>query len=322
MIIFEGIDGAGKTSRALAVVKLLAERGLLMGFQRYGVLPADWDYLRDYWGSLRRYNVVDRFLWSEHVYGPVARGGVNAALNAQRQATLAREMARIGTLTVLVRCEVEEALSRRKKGDEFTEKVIRAAHKRYAETSVDVEACGTAYADLSRCLVLNTSTRGPNCVGADALDIVELYGELQFDTAWYDQLKLDGTGPLRHATHVFVAEQQNTHLGAYANRAMVEGSASEALHLIMESAGIDQRRVHIVNAIQRDGRLLPIEGLNFAIQQRIPIIACGNVAEERLTQLGVSHIKMAHPQYLKRFKPENLIEEATCLRDKLSALIS
>jgi thymidylate kinase len=135
MIIFEGADGAGKSTLARIVARRLLDTERLKRFECYGLLPTWWDYCHHYMVSCQRFAVLDRFIVSEFVYGRLWRGGPNVKLTQKNVGDVADRMDAARSLTVYVRPEYDVCLNRLKqRGDPLLDhKDLRDVYKMYDE---------------------------------------------------------------------------------------------------------------------------------------------------------------------------------------------
>lgn len=302
MIVFEGVDGTGKSTMALATVQALADRGTLEHYERYGVLPRDWDYCYDYLRSMKPWAVLDRFTLSEDVYGPVVRGGADFRFSARHRAIIAREAYRCGTLVVYLCCSLETSIKRRKRGDEFSNSIIKKAQAAYIDLLCREQYGYTLPRHGSTIMVLDTDKLSrKKLLGLALTTVLWRHARLQDKVGWYRDLKTDGHGPVdEHCQAVFVGEQQNDGPRRF-NRAFIEGPAAEALHEMVIAAGLDPCQVHLVNAIQPDKTPLSWGALSWANAHGVPIVALGSTAADLLSGYGSKFIRGDHPMFVKRF---------------------
>lgn len=325
MIIFEGIDGAGKTTRALATAARLAECGLLTQFERYGVLPLDWDYRRDYLRSIRPYAVCDRFILSEYTYGRVIRGGPDVRLTDRSMAVICRELARVGALTVYVHCDVKTALARRKKNDVFTDAEVLKVYDEYVKEIAPHNPNGYLMLDWTPLEILDTSSDTEHGlethVKYNVDRVLGRYSDIQTSVGWYRSLGLDGHGFIDNRCQaLFVGEQPGDRYVHGLDRAFATGPAGDYLHEMVVRAGLDPRRVHLVNAIQRDGHSTTSRALEWAVGAGVPIVALGNTAADLLSDYHLPFIHADHPSYVKRFFHSALGDTAAWLKKELDTV--
>jgi len=106
-----------------------------------------------------------------------------------------------------------------------------------------------------------------------------------------------GIGTIIGPKYVFVGEALN-HTTTWLGHPFDGGPCAEYLQRAMQLSGIDERKVYVCNA-----NTFTKQEVVFLISTgETKFIALGNVAYDKLKKLGVNSIKIAHPQYFKRFK--------------------
>jgi len=119
MIVFEGCDCAGKTYLAENIALRFLTLGRLTRFEKYGLLPAWWDYKYHYISSCKEYAVLDRFIVSEYVYGRLWRNGPNEKLTCTGLSAIIEHIRTLpSALTVYVRPSYQTVMKRMKQRGE------------------------------------------------------------------------------------------------------------------------------------------------------------------------------------------------------------
>ena len=309
MIVFEGTDGVGKTTLAQACAKLMLHRGTLTNYKAYSVLPAWWDYFHHYLHDIRPGTILDRFTASEAVYGPLFRQKINDNFTPLNRAVVARELQRVGTITVFVDAPdeiIKERISAR--GDKlFTIPQIIAAGQSFR----DLMGTATAIPQPNKWDFTHTfKVRAPDPVLesdkftalvrwiVEASEGMEKRQEL-FNT----HTKIDASGTLYQPEVIIVGETQNDELGG-PNRAFCAGRSSHYLHRLLLAAGLNPFRCLFVNALQRDGSDLPHHVMRLIREDTkgYPIVAMGKDAEKYCKRVDLVVNTFHHPSYLTRFR--------------------
>lgn len=350
MFIWEGIDGAGKTTRAVKLASALAADGRLTHYERYSVLPWWWDYGSDYARSIHVHAVVDRFTTSELAYGPVLRKEVHPNFTHFKRAVIARELARVGAVTIYMRPPLTVCYANvMKRGDWLiktdVEATLRKLYLKFDELILTTPPGQLPYGPNER---IHTTQERTHCdltrmvLIQDLIDVsnqtfgvdedVEAaraaYDVTQSQTRWFDGLKFDGSGPVDGTAEVIIVGEQQNWLASpdrAVKRAFANGPASAWLHDTFTLAGVDMRAAFVINAKQPNGTETPGHVFDRLAQQSldlgrdVPIVACGRVAQEHLDGCRVPFIAMDHPAYLKRFEHGQQVEQAADLKRDLAA---
>lgn len=102
MLIVEGNDCVGKTTVVNKLCKVLDEYGFPAIPQHFGILPTNWDYLRQYVPFINPHVVMDRFIMSEVVYGCGLRS--KTRLSPETYDRLQAKLTLSGSVNVVVAC--------------------------------------------------------------------------------------------------------------------------------------------------------------------------------------------------------------------------
>jgi thymidylate kinase len=124
MIIVEGTDKSGKSTFISDLIKHFPSQDKKsIRVHHFGLLPEDWNYGDDYIHYIRPDIILDRFVDSERVYGPVYRGKVNPKLDEKNLMKIYEKCISMGALVVYCNPEEHVVMNRiNKHGDELISK--------------------------------------------------------------------------------------------------------------------------------------------------------------------------------------------------------
>lgn len=114
------------------------------------------------------------------------------------------------------------------------------------------------------------------------------------------------------ANLILVADQRRPDVSLWADlpfASAVKMSSGVYLRQALENAQISIRDVYITNSYEPHREITLMEELEQVGERDLwDVVALGNLASERLTQLGVEHRKVPHPQHWRRFHFSQLEE--------------
>lgn len=281
LIIFEGCDGTGKTTAAKRManelgaryVHLDAYKGVTDGLSRLFVdamMPAVLG-LSDV--------VMDRCWLSEPIYGKVYRGGANRVPSWQAK-MLERLALRCRAVVILCQPPLENVLQsfRSRRDEELldNEEQVKAVFEGYSPKTFDT-ALPLLYYDYE--LMSFDALLADACDEASLphLTSVASAGDISADTVLVGES--------------FADHKNGDPLYQWPFASFSEASCSAWLTQQLEQAGVSERDLYWVNADQ------PLDSV---LLKHHRVIALGDEASERLA--GLSHEKVPHPQYWKRFR--------------------
>ena len=287
--VFEGPDGGGKTTLARQYAEVSGARyvhhGPYKGVAGYGlgrlyaesILPAVLGY---------QPVVLDRSWLSEPIYAAVYRAGVTR-LDAGDRAVLDRLLLRCAPLTVLCLPPVEVVTTNFlfRKGEEYLDSVaqlvdVYARYQLVRPVAPTLRIDYTINDDVIDELLRNASERplGHPVAWASA-------------GAWLAPIMIVGD--------CFGEIKTNDSLYQWPFASFTDVGCSRWLAKLLQHAEIKEEWLFWINTDQiTTGR-----GREFReLAANRHVIALGDVADARLTELGIDHYKVPHPQFYKRFK--------------------
>lgn len=293
LIIFEGPDGAGKTTLAKQVAHVIGAK-----YVHFNALPRVTTglarmYVEAMLPALLGYQhvVFDRSWLSEAPYGNAFRDG------ADRLGDISRSMLE----RIAMRCETTLVLSRPKWETCRANYLIRKQRDPRAEYLENEQQLRAVYDSYS---YLNTGSALPTVMYdyEQGLPLSAIVGAITSMSTRAHDLAVSSAGFLR-APFVLVgdefAERKNQDPWYQAPFvSFTDFGCSGWLTSQLIHAGVRESQLLWVNADQ------PLEWLKSAKEGVSPklIFALGDNASAALSQASVEHIKAPHPQYWKRFK--------------------
>jgi hypothetical protein len=279
--------------------------------QHFGVLPTNWDYFLDYLKHVDINTVSDRFHFSEYVYGPLFREGVD-------------ELMTTGSLVVYCRPDYEVIRERylKKKGDQ----VIDGGNlERGLE---NIKKILSSFDDVfDRCRVdnlkLNTEGNVENLVN----EVINRWMLLRQRALDYQKIGGVGWGSIKEGIDVLVVgERPNRSEYIYrkefwprafagpgpskdmsgVNREVVSTS-SDWVFSMMRNAGISLDRWHLTNAYvspDDDSKSTVVDEIDFLKPKFLLVMgqdARKLIIDEYNYDKRMPVVYMHHPQYLRRF---------------------
>jgi thymidylate kinase len=341
MFIVEGLDYAGKTTVLDTLQRKVRQQRWdrwyvggkqISELQRWGKLPADFEYCEQYIVAANGAQLCDRFVLSELAYGEVFRGGANAKFDSHARRRVQRELNLLGSVTLLVKCDWESTESRARQRclSEFD-----AAMKVRQTFDAGTAAFQTALKDLA------LGRRGGSFLGeydssarhcydymskgestGDAMvkykaavdDVLEWYllqWKMHLERSSLVMRKCpQGTGYLWPRI-VFVGENINhpTSQRPFDGKA----GASRTMTELLDMADIGEKEVFFWNAYTyRGNQLASKEGI--ALLAPKVVVAMGKEAHEHLVAIGVKHVEFPHPQWIGRFHRGDMMRYAGMLK--------
>jgi len=289
-ITLEGVDGVGKTTLATAIYRLISETypDDAVQLEHYGP-PKQHPLVeyaldqQDYRPGLRRHVVCDRLHWGELVYGPLYRDKSEldgAGFRFVELLLLAR-----GAVTWHVTADLDTIYERvDTRGDDYVLRedlaLIKSRYDKLETQSATfagrVDTLRTPVEVLARELVTQAEyyenaaqrlNRYPSYIGRPTPSVV-LFGEKR------------GGQPPYPTTAAFYPERK-------------AGSAATLLEALPDAYW---RTAGIANVLEEPD----VKGLLETLGEP-KVVALGRVADRALTELGVPHGTVPHPQYVKRF---------------------
>jgi hypothetical protein len=296
LIVIEGADKTGKTTLAKAVAKQLGYE--YVHFSAPKGPPAD-EYI-DFLLALKKPTVCDRFHLGELVYGPMLRG--KAGLTPLELVTIERVM-RLRQ-TVVVHAVTDPRLANRRLVVSKEHEVVNqdqnlAAAGRFAEVVPRTNAGPVLRYDGSSMDNLNAVVRKLAMIDASA------------DRG----MSYTGIGTVTGRKLVFVGEQVNKNV-TWRGLPFDRGASSQFLLDVFTAASIPEKAVYICNADRLTG-----EEAKQLRQGPTVFVALGAKASKKLTELGISHSALPHPQYVKRFHWKRQSEYVYQLREAIHAAV-
>lgn len=309
MLIVEGADYAGKTT----LLEVIRQRAIDLGWpekygttyrfkvQRWGRLPADFDYYRDYLLPIESHGrLCDRFTLSELAYGTVYRGGPNPKFTHHRRRLVARELNRHGSIQVLVKADwetTEKRIASRGPDDMLKSK----QQHRDLTIAFDAWRDDPILGDRGVPIVATIDTSGYD---ANYLDIIIT----RIMDVWETYLKMSRSvvkfapqswGYLR-PKFALVGDQVNGGRGTRPFAGGTGRSCCATLSHVLDEAAIAERDYYLLNSRDTAGREIDPEV--FDALDRPMVIALGKKSAQILTGLKVPHAEFPHPAWIKRFE--------------------
>jgi thymidylate kinase len=281
-VAFEGIDGGGKSTFARDLSSTLEKQGFAVTNLHRGV--PERPVLDEYQFDVENYRpgrnqaiIADRWHWGDLVYGELYRGESYLGTGGFRFVELFLRSR--GAITVLV--ENEPGIIRNRllaRGEDY----LKLEHIDHV-----LEHYRT---------VFNSSATG--VIRTNEPDVAEVLKHAEFwSTQAEDLAPFAGYVGGRTPRVLLVGDKRGNSAtpSVTAFRPTVKGNSAD--FLLSALPGSLWRDVGLVNANEETD----LEGLLDVLAQP-PVIALGEEASKRLTQLDVEHAGLPHPQWMRRFK--------------------
>lgn len=296
LIVIEGVDGAGKTTLAEALVEVLKDHKPTKLLHRG---PLEFDPLVEYELDLDDYRpafgqhvVCDRWHWGEDIYGPLYRAGsrLTPAIRTHVELFLQSRGA-VFLLMCQSRTEIHRRLDERGETflrDEHRNDVIESYYVMAASSLIKTTAVNTSAPEIVQLIVHDAWRQEQD---ASALNVFPTY-----------------VGPRRPA-YLLLGERRNPlksggHLAAF----VPYGGTSGAY--LLEHVPADVRQsLGLANAMEEDVHAL------WCTLEHPRVVTLGREAHERCNLADVPHGAVPHPQYVRRFHNAHGEEYGRVIRD-------
>lgn len=295
-IFLEGVDGSGKSSLATEIARQLREKYPLDEVSERHSGPLDSDPIDEYAFSLEfyvpgsgRHIVADRWHWGEMVYGPIYRGG--SAMNDPTFFWIDAYLSAKGAYGVLVTNTLETINQRlESRGEDF----LQPEHVSAVISAFDA----VASTSTSHCLTVQVGETTPTDVLArDIILRAEELEERAHDIYESSSSYVGTPNP----KYLLVGDKRGGQAPYVTDGAFFPVSGNSAVYLwnalLTEDAYKD---IALVNAREECSLLELIDHIT-SKSVSLRILALGAEASKVLTSLGVSHGKVPHPQFVRRF---------------------
>ncbi len=296
-VLLDGIDGCGKSTLA---EELRGRYGF--GYVKFGIPD---EHPMDYWfRQLREVQgpvVIDRMHLSEEAYGPVFRGG--SALSQLDLWIVEGWLWARRALVVMCSVPWETAQQNQAKsvgeyhGDKQVE--VRKNFDRLLETIM--LPCVTY--DYTQPQAMEAVTRA---VRQRAICGIEDYRTSELGTP-EPTFWLVGERPGRHGSGRPIA-----------NQVAFFSQSGDYLRRVLQHLGLTWSTLRLSNAYESTGGLIDLMQ-RWIVFGRPRTVALGTVAGNALTEAGVPHLSVSHPQHRRRFYYHRLEEYVHELRSALFA---
>lgn len=293
LIILEGVDGSGKSSLASAIVDDLKKSDYTESIRELHSGPLKRDPLEEYVFSIDDYApsteshiVADRWHYGELIYGPLYRG--KSAINTAQWRWMEMWLQSRGASVWIVSNTVEEIKRRlAARGEDFLKdedvktvvegylSLIKTNHPPTFEQVITVDG------DLT--WLVNEIRTWANNAAIEARNINELWPSYVGPTAYSPKFLL--VGDKRGGKPPYRTQSAFMPVG---------GNSADFLWNALEE-GVWQQ-CGMINAHETDFIPGLIEHLG-----RPHVVALGHEASKKLTHDGVTHARVPHPQYVRRF---------------------
>lgn len=320
LILLEGVDGGGKSTLADALTKAYRKRQpdgsvtlLKKGQPELGVsgideyeLPLEDLDLRAKILTTDHLVIMDRWHVGERIYGPLYRGVSRLTDGEILHVELL--LTSLNTVKVLVQPQDWSEVARRlrRRGEDFLKpEHVHSVHRCYESHA---SKYGYRRADSSQV--------------DNLLQSAEMYAD---DQAAPSLTQLPGFLGNPWATRLLVGDRRNsslsyveaTHKRAFTptNRA---GSSSYLLDSMIR-AGLSQN-IGLVNAYEDGIDVNLVKTLSEVHVSKV--VALGAMASTKLTDLGIEHATVPHPQWWRRFRHKDMQGYVDLLRGELEVRLS
>lgn len=306
LIIIEGPDGSGKTFLAQMVASRLgqttSDKIEVWHAKAPTLHPLD-EYLRplrDYRPGTGRHLILDRWHWGEAVY-PKIRGR-QTLQDPPVWWSIEAYLRRLGA--VVVSCDLRQTLDYRQTYHERgmtddSPDVWQLTHL----NQIRLEFNRTSYQTQLRYLNLHTY--------ADFADVDEIIELARTDESLTGRLNdfVTYSGPVK-PTALLLGDVRNPNGYDGDDPAFLSFRGSSGYYLLSSLTAQPSprdwvRSIGLANACDIDNPAKLWMELD-----RPPVVALGSHASRRLTDLGISHGKVPHPQYVRRFHHKLHVEYA------------
>jgi thymidylate kinase len=277
LIIIEGVDCSGKTTLARRIEKELGYK-----YHHFSTPKTDnpvkeySDFLLD----LPVPTVTDRFYLGERVYGPILRG--TSKITDLEWVTLER-LCRLRAAVLI-----------------FMTTPLEVCQARFDHIGLTIEQNALAYDKFKEVVKHSSLTmRTYSAIMEESTDVL-----MTWIKGWYKTIIQtaqqatqfhNGIGTITGDKLIFVGEAVNEKSNGL-NVPFCRGHASEYLLKVMQEAEVPEERVYVCNADK-----LTLQEAEFIDTTRSSWLALGKKADAKLTELGIFHHTVNHPQYESRF---------------------
>lgn len=281
LVIIEGADKTGKSTLAHAIEKRFG-----YSYRHFGAPgPDPGREYAEFLASLKEPTVCDRFYIGEQVYGPLLRG---KAIITNLQKAVIERYCRFRGAVLIWACTPLEIVQERlvRDGDDLI------------SLEQNAKAWNMFKSVISECNVLPLCCYDSSKPGALERIMCELDPVLNTmrHIAGMANYYCSGFGTIWGPRMVVVGDAINERV-TWINKPFDRGSSSEYLYSCLREASIPEKRLYFCNA-----KDLTVEEATFLrIESSEPWLALGDKAHNRLSELGITHSYIPHPQFWKRF---------------------
>jgi hypothetical protein len=311
LIVIEGVDGAGKTSLINECMRLIQAElpDDTLEYLHFGQNTPNEDVLKKYVLPLLSYKptqgrhlFIDRLHWGELIYGPLYRD--ESSLTSAQFDWIQLLLKSRGAVMIHLTATTEDITERtRLRGEDFVpESDLLAIAARFQAIS---DECDTNNLHLSTSM---SSSSFSTETLAKRVCAIAASREIEYR---YQDFCESFIGP-RLPEFVLVGDKPNVPLKA---SVLYDGPMSPAFLPYKESSGSYLLAAINTTSIQLgDFGLVNAIALNADNASVLPwvkvskIVALGAEATKKLSDLGVEHCQVPHPQYQRRFKHSQLHE--------------
>ena len=348
MFIVEGLDYAGKTTVLETLQKKIKAQRWQRWFghpyiheiQKWGKLPADFNYCEAYIVAAHSAQLCDRFVLSELAYGDVFRSGPNPKFDSHARRRVQRELNVTGSVTLMVKADWETTSQRAQLRctSEF-DAAIKAGNQYGPMTTafdralkdIAVGKRGGSYLgelDTSKRHCLEYQKAGESTGDAYARYMAAYEDVLDFHLEQW-RLHLTRSNEVMQACPkswgylwpkvLFVGEACN---GPDDRRPFAgNDSSSRTLSDMLDLADIGEKDCYFWNAYTHKGNPLTTKSGVVTLRPKL-VVALGKIAHEHLNVIGVKHLEFPHPQWIGRFHHKEIDIWASKLRALLSPVLA
>lgn len=299
VLIVEGCDGAGKTVLCNTLAKDHGFKVIHTDKPRPNEPDLFNTYLMDLWLALHEDQpvVFDRLYLGEVIYGPIMRG---KSLLSDLHVRLLDRVVRAYDVKVILCAPAFDTVLRNwqiKKNDYVTE-------------DIKLEAIYRAYRDQIK----------PRDMLLYDYSVVDDYETDQPGQHYHDAFIPNRTLPegaigSPTARVLLVGEQVNPRVQELDLPFMDGGGSSAYLDEALQLAGFKEEELAFCNAGNLKGYRNPLNDWLHRFQVIPRVVALGDIASKACCNEGVTHQKVPHPQFMKRFNHKKLQEYADMIKE-------